>query len=227
MPWRVDRRPFARPVWRRHELLVIDLRVAGEWVVLGLVREWRRREQLPARPVEDDQAIEFLRTRPERRQLLRVVADRRGIGDQAKRSQVMRRRRIGALDQLQVVRKGVIGFECRAGGRDALPPGVRRSRTTVRTCRWAPTWTVGCGTDTHLARRSSCSFRTPRCRRRRRAAARRCMPVRWRSRRRRDRTRRDGEQALPAAGVALRGQPAYEPREGACTITHVSPHLHA
>jgi len=34
---------------------------------------------------EDDKAIEFLRTRPERRQFLGVVADRYGIGDQPQR----------------------------------------------------------------------------------------------------------------------------------------------
>ena len=142
MPWRVDRRPFARPVGKRliaeARTLVIDLSVAGEWVVFGLVREWRRREQLPARPMEDDEAIELLRTRPERRQFLRVVSERRRIVEQAERAQVVllpdrRARSTGCHRKtygwLRVSRRR-IAPHCRRA--------CRRTSTTVRTCRWAP-----------------------------------------------------------------------------------------
>ncbi len=159
--WRVDRRALTRPVWKRRICTQVDTRRhEGVVIVLGLIGERRRREQLATRPVEDDKAIEFLRTRPERRQFLGVVADRRGIGDQAERSQVVDARGIGALDQTQVVRKRVIGFECRARAnatrcrRGYAGPGRRSGCAGGRR-----PGRVGCGADTHLARKSSCSLR--------------------------------------------------------------------
>ncbi len=117
MPRRVRGRPLTRPVRKRRVRTEVDpWWNEGLVVVLGFIREWRRRKQLPTRAVENHKAIEFLRTRLERRQFFGVVADWCGVGDQTERATVMDSRGIRALDQSQVVRKRVIGFERRPCG---------------------------------------------------------------------------------------------------------------